>query len=255
MGALALDGCSLRSLDDLSNHVGAGASSGSQGGAADVSSASSAGGGASSSTGAGAAGGASCAPCAGADLCILKDDFDDGTVDLLWNQYGSCGAETNGQFVVSPSANGIEYCGLVAKTTLPLGCQGAFVKVVEATAPLFGCDTQFVLTIDDANSLLLAANNGKLQLEVRVADVVASYDLGFYMAATDVWWRYVNDDGTLLVQTSPDGVSYVTRHSEPMPFEQPLTPLLQAGAYVDLMGTEPGKARFDCFNQPPPCGN
>ena len=69
---------------------------------------------------------------------------------------------------------------------------------------------------------------------------------------TDVWWRLRERDGAVFFDTSSDGLGWVNRGSaaDPIPLDD-VTVAIGAGTWLDV--ATPGRARFHCYNVPPPC--
>jgi hypothetical protein len=125
--------------------------------------------------------------------------------------------------------------------------------VLQATTPSAGVQTFVYLDYIDENlmpdTINLLLEGGGFQLG-RTADMMSLTKP--YDDVQDRWWRLREAEGRLHFETSPDGTEFTDLGSiaDPAPLES-VRVRFGAGSYQNL--ANPGTARFDCYNVPPPC--
>jgi len=206
--------------------------------------------GSTATSGTGGAGG-TCAPGSHPRISSLVDDFSDGTPAPAWVPVGRCSPlETRGEVVVVPPTTGDEFCWYASVDTFQLRCDAVTFLVAEATAPALGVQTfVYIDPTDAAEPINLILEGGGFQLG-KTSDMTS---LGkAYDSVDDRWWRLREAADRLHFETSPDGKVWADLGSIPDP--EPLDAVrirFGAGTYMPL--ANPGQARFDCYNVPPPC--
>lgn len=125
-----------------------------------------------------------------------------------------------------------------------------FVEVVQIASSAINSDTWFELRIDDANRLRMNVGSSGTQIISFYKDVSGSGAGSdqLYNATDMRWWRFRETEGTVYWETSPDCLTWTTRHSEATPISiSALTVRLRA--YSD--DASPTPAVFDNLNLPP----
>ncbi len=160
-----------------------------------------------------------------------------------------CASISPGELVATPASNSAQYCFLESQLDLHLTCNSLTVRVPEVTAPLLRVQT-FIYVTSGATPLYLILEGTGLQMgQPGDIDSFASSDFNH---SRDAWWRIREFEGATFFDTAPDGVAWVQRMQIPTPFSFDHVKLtLGAGTYEAV--ANPGRARFRCFNQPPPC--
>jgi hypothetical protein len=117
------------------------------------------------------------------------------------------------------------------------------MHVPEVTTPVPG------VQIQAAPTMVLFVENGRFSLgEVGTPGPFT----GAYDPVADAWWRIGESAGSFVFETSPTGVSWIERGSIPITASyDDIGIAFGAGTYLPV--ASPGRARFRCFNQPPPC--
>jgi hypothetical protein len=205
----------------------------------------------------------SCGPFSVPAASSLSDDFGDATPGPNWSKYaGACANETDGELVVTLPANDHAYCGFGTKSTYHLTCDSLSFKVPAALANRVGGVQTFVyLTTADASDqealILLEKEAGRVVERRFIFTRGFQSDPDFeidepYDPSNDLWWRISEAGGELFFSTSPDGASWNERGhgAVPMSFDDIF---VRIGAGNDESISDPGEARFDCYNIAPPC--
>jgi hypothetical protein len=188
-------------------------------------------------------------------LSSLVDDFSDNNLAPNWFSGGTCIVDTNGELVAPVPANAPNtYCLAYTTVFYRVACDSFFVHVAEATTPTLGVQTVVYLLSeeDQTHNVLVLMDSGGFQLGISGDKSSTVYVPGDYDPVTDAWWRIGGVGGSLQLDTSPDGVTWAKRGSLPLPFPLDAYQItLGAGNYYPI--PNPGRARFHCFNVPPPC--
>ncbi|MBA3455570.1 MAG: hypothetical protein H0T42_20925 [Deltaproteobacteria bacterium] len=187
----------------------------------------------------------------------LVDDFTSGSLAPNWLNGGTCLVETGGQLVASVPANApsSEYCLAFTTARFQLTCDAFTVHVPETTTPILGVQTVIYLG-SPTDSVNLLLDTGAFILGMNT-DFGTSVTLqGEYDPVADAWWRVGAEESTeastVYLDTSADGTTWKRRGSLLLPFSLDDIQIgIGAGTYAPV--ANPGVARFDCFNVPPPC--
>lgn len=175
----------------------------------------------------------------------FADDFSTGVLADRWFTTASCIEQVGGELVATPPSSG-DYCFAWTRGDHHLTCDSITVHVPEVTSPVLRVQTLIYVdskTTGDRVNLLLEA--GGFQLD-------SAFDSEPHDPVADAWWRLREHDGDLYFETAPDGLTWRSRLSEPTPFSlDDVEIALGAGTYQAV--TTPGRARFHCYNVPPPC--
>ncbi|HJR07116.1 MAG TPA: S8 family peptidase [Pyrinomonadaceae bacterium] len=171
-------------------------------------------------------------------LFPLSDNFNDNTRDAKrWNTAGAAGmniVEQNGQLQITPPASTTGYDGYFSPMNIDLSDARATVEVVQSTGLVYGIETTFTLADQNGNYMLFDVGGGGFLCQQSVNGVMTRTLLG-YDAAQFRFWRFRHNRAadTINWETSPDGITWTTRRTEPRSF--PITNLqtqLYAGKYT-----------------------
>lgn len=184
----------------------------------------------------------------------LTDDFADGVKGWQWSQgwsgSGCTTSEAGGQLTLTLSAGVADYCGYSSHTGFDLTGDAVVVKseILVGTPP----ELQAFLAVEAPNGDALEINykGGQLRFFKWVGGT--DFFLGSvpYSILMHRWWRLREAGGMTYWETSPDGVTWTVRESEPDPF--PLTSLdLSLIIGAETAPGEDASAAFDDFNLPP----
>ena len=149
---------------------------------------------------------------------------------------------------MAPPSDPPGYCFVAASVDLHLSCSSLSVRVPEVTALVLRAQTFIYVSSGNSRMNLILEGTG-LQFGEPGTGAMATSDFDH---TRDAWWRIREFEGVTFVDTAPDGIAWVERMQIPTPFSlDHATFALGAGTY-EIVNT-PGRARFRCFNQPPPC--
>ena len=143
-----------------------------------------------------------------------------------------------------PASN---YGGLQSVLRYDLRGQRAKVEVPQtvSTATTAETDIQLVSPADDTVSL--SEISGNLSAAQYIAGTGSSLHMAPYDPVAERWWAFREDAGTLLFETSPDGVTYTTFYSMPAPaFVADSAFILESGSFESV--TNGGAGHFDNVN-------
>jgi hypothetical protein len=178
----------------------------------------------------------------------FADTFSSGQLTDLWTPAGPCVDQVGGELVSTPPASGL-YCHAWAHGSYHLTCDSVTVRVPEVTNSTLGVQTFIYVHQPSASGQLqLLLEGGGFQ----IGNGTFYADAGPYDPVNDVWWRLRERDGELFFETSPDGQTWSIRvqAADPMPFDD-VEIAIGAGTWQFV--ASPGRARFHCYNVPPPC--
>ncbi len=254
LGLLLLSSCVLEvnGLAPDSNASGQDMSSNGSSGTMTSSGSAGGGGGASaSSSGGSATGGGGAAeqpPCHPAGL---EDGFNGTAVNTsLWNLQGkqSIMSVTGSQLLVTPdeNINDGQWVGLVTKTTYNLTDCAIWIEAPSIVKKGAAGNTYWQLYTPNGSSAFKVANG---KLEASVDDMGANLDQASipYVALEHRWWRIREAAGKLIMETSPNFITWTTVLST-------LTPsyISQVSIGIGVISpnnqTSLGKTTFDNFN-------
>jgi len=233
LGATVLSGCSL--VFPLSDYdAGTGGAS--------------AAGGAASGAGDQGGGGSPPGPCDGPfdypPVSAIVADFNDGldpNLGLL-----NCATIENGEVTVTDTTG--EYCWFYTQGSRRLTCDRFTVRILAEGSEQTGIQRfVFIREVAGDGELNLLQENGGFSL-----DPIALDPSGFSLPQ-DTWWRIGADENDFVTfETSADGVTWQVRGSGPSPMPLDNVQIdIGAGNWGGV--SDPGTARFDCFNVAPPC--
>ncbi len=179
----------------------------------------------------------------------LTDDFSGSTPSPNWVEVGNCVNRATNEVVAAPPASSPgSYCLYNTAINYHLTCDGITVKVPTVTSSQIGVQTVLYINgaSQDATSVLLEA--GGFSLDVPGKNITGpGYD-----PTQDLWWALRERDGTVVFETSPDGVAWTTRIQTPATTSYDNVQIsIGAGTYASV--ANPGQATFRCYNKPPPC--
>jgi hypothetical protein len=175
----------------------------------------------------------------------LSDDFNDNSRDAAkWNTIatpGSIIAEQNGRLEITATAAMPSYDGYISAHTIDLTDSRISVQAVA-----IGFGTYFTLRDPSGNSLLLGLSSDGHLLMRRSVGGVMTQEMAPYNAGQQRFWRFRHNRAADAVswETSPDGVTWTTHSSMPVPF--PITNL-----QVELIGQKSAtteSAQTDIFD-------
>lgn len=176
----------------------------------------------------------------------LVDDFGTRVLADQWDVSGAC-ASAAMRTLVTTLAGGDATCAATTRPRLHLTCDHVAFKLEEPAAAKAGVVT-LVSVGSAAGPLEVRLENARLRLGVPGAYA----DLGASEPMTDRWWRLSEREGKVTLETSGDGAAWRRRGAIPTPF--PLDDVqVTLGARNEVGDATPGRARFRCFNLPPPC--
>ena len=160
-----------------------------------------------------------------------------------------CASLSPGEVVATPPSDPPEYCFVESQADLHLSCSSITVRVVEVTAPVLRAQTFIYVSAGPSTLYILLEGTG---LQMGAPGLPESLATSDFNHTRDAWWRIREFEGAAFVDTAPDGLAWVERMQIPTPFSfDQVKVTLGAGTY-EVVQT-PGRARFRCFNQPPPC--
>lgn len=176
----------------------------------------------------------------------FSDDFSSGMLGVNWSPVATCVTETGGELIATPPTT-TGFCHAWTMGDVHLSCDSVTVHVPEVTAPLLRVQTYlyiYDLTTNTSTTLIVEAGG--------VAFIEPGN--GFqYNETADAWWRISEQDGVLAFATAPDGTTWTQKATAAAPFSMDHVQIaLGAGMYQQVT-TMPGRARFHCYNLPPPC--
>jgi|HubBroStandDraft_1064217.scaffolds.fasta_scaffold302200_1 hypothetical protein len=185
----------------------------------------------------------------------LTDSFDGSTLPAGWfsPEHPPCTTEDNA-LVASASAS---FCLFFTSNDYELACSSVSVEVTMTPIVMKGVQTlmgaYFTFADGGKGQVLVLLDGGNFEFELKPAATFKS--IGSYDPARDRWWRFRGRGGTLYFDTSPDGTTYVERGSigttsDPLPLGA-VTIGLGAGELAGVDASDPGEARFRCYNLPP----
>ncbi len=176
----------------------------------------------------------------------FTDDFSSGSLPPNWSA-GGCAQEVGGELVATPTGgSGKSYCYPLTAAHYHLACDRVFVHIPEITTPELGAQT-FIYVIGSGAEPLEFFLEEEGFLSSGPNSNIEPYD-----AVADAWWQMRESDGTLFFETSPDGSAWATLRQVPDLFDLDDVVIgIGAGTYEQV--TNPGEARFHCYNVPPPC--
>lgn len=255
LGLLLLSSCSYEPPTAASTASGQDTSSSSSSGMTTSSGGAGGGGGASSSSSSssssttGGGGATDQPPCHPAGL---EDGFDGSAVDTtLWNLQGkqSIMSVTSSQLQVTPEENVIDdqFVGLVTKMRYDL--QGCAVWIEAPSIVKNGAagKTYWQLHNAPGTSASFAVVNGNL--EVKVGDTAGMLGQASfaYMPSEHRWWRFREAGGILIMETSPDFITWTTLLTTQTP-SYIAQVAIGLGVISPSNQTGLGKTTFDNFN-------
>lgn len=184
----------------------------------------------------------------------MSDDFEDGTPGMTWMRPyagGGCTwAETGGGAVMTPSMTG-GYCGYVSGTDYDLTDSSILVEVTEMVALTPSIGAYFKAETADDDAVEISQWGGTLSfvywLNGSMKNVVASVT---WDPVAHRWWRIREAGGTIYWDTSPDGMAWMNRASETVPFAV-TAPHIVIGAGTNSPYSTPGQVRYDNYNRAP----
>jgi hypothetical protein len=172
---------------------------------------------------------------------------DDFTVDPFTSRWDTaaqtCVTQVGGELVASPNGAG-EFCHAFTMGDHHLTCDSITVHVAATTRQALGAQTYIYIRS--------FTNSQDIQLLQEAGGFTGSIEAGSYDAAADAWWRLREQEGTIFFETAPDGLAWAERLRIATPFSLDHVEVgIGAGTYLQV--SNPGQARFHCFNVPPPC--
>ena len=192
--------------------------------------------------------------CEGAPFALpgtssFADDFSTGAFTDKWDPISGCVDQIGGELVAAPPAAALQYCHAWTRAHGHLACDSVTVRVPEVTSMDDGAQTLIYVLAEGHPYMTLLLELGKFHLRT---DTTPDVQLGTYDPARDVWWQLRENAGTVFFDTSPDGVGWTNHGSaaDPIPLDD-VTVAIGAGTWRDVAA--PGRARFHCYNIPPPC--
>jgi hypothetical protein len=220
-------------------------SSGSGGGSAGGGGASASSSGSSATGGGGAPGQPLCHPAG------LEDSFDGNAVNTsLWNLQGkqSIMSVTGSQLQVTPDENidNGQWVGLVTKTTYNLTDCAVWIEAPSIVKNGAAGNTYWQLYTPNGSSEFKVADG---KLEAKVDDMSANLGQASipYVALEHRWWRIRETAGKLIMETSPNFITWTTVLSTPTP-----SYISQVSIGLGVISpnnqTSLGKTTFDNFN-------
>lgn len=267
---LCASGCSLADLSGLSVGTGAGGgdgttsseagstitASGAQGSTATTSGGDGGGGGSSSSdvsTGSGASSGTGGAPpCEPGQMCAVRDDFEDGTVDGVWAPFGDCTRSVDaGAVVIDAFDEPGHYCGYSTTDAYDLRGQSIHVAVDEVTSDQVGSQTYLAVS-DPRDALSIAVSKSGMVLQVENGGeyftIQADHD---HERAR--FWRIAGEGDELVFSIRGAAVAdvweEVYRTSNGVPDLSEIRVTFGLGTFQTVV--DAGRGVFDCVNVPP----
>jgi hypothetical protein len=190
-------------------------------------------------------------------LISLVDDFEDNVAAPLWLK------NDNATVTV------VEAGGVLTKTNDVLPAGPSTVGYSSASRNYDMTDGTFAIEVptmvdlaSKANANLVIGTGGTTQIEFRQKTgslSITLFDGGTtvlatltYSAVNHRWWRMVGAGGTVIAETSPDGVTWTTQGTTPTPsFFNSVGVDLQMRAFST--GTVPGSLVFDNANMAANC--
>lgn len=183
----------------------------------------------------------------------LADTFVDSRVDRgtweLWlpaNEPVSV-AEDAGALAITLAPNvGRIYNGIQSRGRYDMVAGSAQVEVTPASQEV-GVETLFSVDVDSSLGFEISVYANRLHLVVHTSGGVTSSTAIDYDPIGHRFWRIRHDPaGTMELETSADGLEWVSRRSAAVPrLPTAVIASLLAGTYVDLGVEDPGVARFD----------
>lgn len=137
-----------------------------------------------------------------ARISTLRDDFDDNVLDTTKWALGIKGtdstiAETGGRVEVTLPANTTGGHGSFYESVSAFdGTGGAVHLEVLSVAASYASDTEFVLTADSDNRVVIYAYDGYILAQKRVGGAQTDLALAPYDPAAHRWWRMRHRDLT-----------------------------------------------------------
>jgi hypothetical protein len=158
---------------------------------------------------------------------------------------------TGGELVATPVNTG-DYCHAWSNATFHLTCDAITIKVPEVTSSQVGAQTYVYVGTSGIPTLYwyVVLEGGGFLLDFGTTQ--PAVDGGAYDPVQDQWWRLRETNGSVFLDTAPDGLTWVTRASAPDPMSLDSINIA-IGAGVRRPIAAPGRARFHCYNTPPPC--
>lgn len=180
----------------------------------------------------------------------LTDDFSGSTAAPNWNEIDNCINRGPNEIAAAPPPNSSgTYCLYNTANHYHLTCDGITMKVPTVTSSQVGVQTVIYVNKSgqtDGTAVLLEGGGFSL-------DVLGNTVTGpGYDPTRDAWWAVRERGGTIVFETSPDGVAWTTRMQTPSTMSYDDVQIsIGAGMYASV--ANPGKATFKCYNKPPPC--
>lgn len=169
----------------------------------------------------------------------FSDAFDDGVLDPLWNTpYPEAITEQDGEAIISiTAAPGDQFARFMLAP--PTGFEGASARVEVGTPPSLP-GSQMLLWLargDGSSSLAFAINITETAEELNVTfddeGSISSLASIAYVEASHRWLAMREQDGTLFVEASADGVTFAVVAELAVPFDL-------SDAQVGVVGTNWG---------------
>lgn len=181
----------------------------------------------------------------------IKDTFTGTVIDPeKWLVYDPAShSQQNDSLSVTANTTASGYYGIASKARYELKDNALFVEVPQTTTPGTTAETQFIAEPNESNKIVIGVTGNSLHLRHRVDDVNSDVFIP-YDAAAMRWWQIREADGTVYLETSPDGLTWTTRRSFAKAFSlTSLEVILQAGTWQTVPNA--GIARFDNLNTLP----
>ncbi|HEY5928372.1 MAG TPA: hypothetical protein VIV11_42090 [Kofleriaceae bacterium] len=197
-------------------------------------------------------------PCTGT-AHLLTDNFDDNMFNaVVWgNSYEDATSrhvEANGRLEIRMAAGSTDdWAGYVSTMTYQLAGDRAFVEVPVVNAQRGNAVFLLWTSLAKTDGPSVEFERGRLLLRRRINDSILDRANIAYDATNHRWWQIRELAGTMYWETSPDGVTWTVRHSEPTPSATTAIVVLAAGSGN---GDPADLVVFDNFNgggAPPAC--
>lgn len=184
-------------------------------------------------------------------LQTLTDNFDDNSVNTAkwpnnYNNGGNTLAETGGQGVITLDGTTFGYSAYYTSVTYDL--TGSFALIKAPTVPSNSTSAQAYIKLakDASNYVVLGKTSTNLYMQRTLAGV-DSTTTTTYNSTDHLWWRISESGGSILWDTSPNGITWTNQRSLAPGFAvTAVTVEIGAGCYQ--VETSPGSFAFDNFN-------
>jgi len=164
-----------------------------------------------------------------------------------WIRNGDCATQQNGELVITlPPGMPSDYCKYDTAVDYHLNCDQIRVKVTAvATLELHVQTAIYVVSASDPTAkITLFLEAGGFGGYDNVTD-------GSYDPQADLWWGVREQSGTLYFDTSRDGETWHNKASTPATFPVDSVQIQLGAGYYAAPATDPGQARFDCYDVAP----